>query len=225
MQTPNQDESPPDELLGALPQFDPEPEPETPDPAPPRRPEEPTPSATSPSPGYRAAGSETTTASTSSSTGSSEPPSISLEDVVDALGDTAGELFRSTAQWLNRRESRRRRRPTTRWLATQDEVEAMGHLAEQYLGEKIPDQVAESEHTAALAVGGLVLAGYALRNLLGGDDQAQAPGPPAPAPEPRPAPPPPAPRVAPVVTVSVDPASTGIAPPEAPPPSVITPDL
>lgn len=221
-----------DELEGALPRFDPVEDDETEDPAPPPPPAAPTPPQASSTPPPPQAASAPTTGTSSSSTASSER-TVTLEDLTDAIGDVAGQLFKSCAEWMNRRERRRRNVVTARWLATDDEVVAIGQLAEDYLVKQVPDTVKSSEGASAAVVGGLVIAGYAIRNLIGGDESAEVPRPQAPPPAPRPvaaapaqaAPPPPAQattRPAPAVLQGAD---NGVAPPEGAPLDVISPAI
>lgn len=224
--------TPTEDLEGALPVFESQSPGDDPLPDPPPPPEDETPSQTPESPRRprRAAPSSTTT-TTSSSTTSSEPPAaFTLDDVQDAIGDFVGATFAFGGQQLNRLEIRRKRRPTTRWIATAEEVEIIGTTAERYLMTKLPEELVEADGAKVAVVGGLTIAGYLLRNLFEGADGAQiasagpppasgpaAPGAPRPAAGVRPAEGPPASRVH-----AQAPAAT---PPEDGPIDVISPAL
>ena len=218
------------EEVGELPVFESPPDEERPpDPAPPKEDRTPSQASSSQSrPTLPPSRDETTTRS---STGSSEAEaSLSFEDVKDAIGDLGAGLFVGLAAVLNRIEQKRTRRPTQRWLATEDEARGFGELAEQYVAPKIPESLTEGDG-AAIAVGGLQLVGYVARHLLRNDaidpvvgdaPPDRVPEPPRPAPPPAPAAPPaPAPRVH---TAGEDP-TTGARPPEPGPIPVIGPDI
>ncbi len=210
-------ESPPEENeeAAAFATFDNPGDPEPPQDQPPPKGGE-TPSQTSPRNAPQAPPPSHGETATSSSTGSSEP-SVTLADVQDAIGDLGAGLFAGLTQLVNGVARKRTRRPTDRWLATEEEARAFGELAEQYLVSKVPENLTEGDG-AALAVGGLIFAGYLVRNLLrAGDVDAvagDAPGRRAPdAPPPAPPPPPPArpaaPPQVPVQAVPTRPAEPG----------------
>lgn len=98
-------------------------------------------------------------------------PSGSLRTSIDtevdhAIADLVGALFAMAGVGLNRLARRRTRRPTNQWLVSSEEADAFGTTLGNVASRRIPEELTEGDTGDAVS-SALILVAYGARNLVG----------------------------------------------------------
>jgi len=149
-----------DDVVGALPRFDPGSPLDPPSELMEEEVASPPPPTTSPPqpPGSRDGPSER---SGTSSTGSSEPP----VDLSDAFGELGKGIALVLGLVMNRLHDRMTRRRSDAWLMTEEEAEAVGGAIGHMASRRVPQEVATGDGADAIS-GVAALIPWAARNLM-----------------------------------------------------------